>query len=973
VRVHEIVRCKSADSLRQVKEVRVEKEIYDYTSEIDEDRVIVDVDQIVKDAEIEEYADSPSIEQLSKSVGEKGSEVFDAFQRGLSHNNEEKIANSTEQQVNMQFEGSRDKNAVEERPQVEYIPSYSKFQKLKERKKIAQSDDSDVDNSRNTASSNNIHHTVAKKPIDRQSGLIRQGLTSNAVLEMVTPIGQQMMEQKAPMQILTECRKEARSSPSGSPHSSPRDRLSPRLHLRANAGLKHELSNQKLKKAEILFPEESSKMYKVHFPQEKPVKTEKHYKVSGPVEPDSVRYQYKHDAFGNKTYLKKLSRPYNYSRSDNITTRSQYTSPQVVYQNKDPRTMNTKALASSMIIRHLGASDRRSSDRMTGHSGAYPVWVVSQDAENSDTTDYVKFTKPFEKDTVSSNWQSESKRQQYHIRQFAVELPEKTHSVGSSSESRSRYLDGEAGKNSHGTLPVYHLANENIQGDELDARRVEWLNQYNGGYFPLKAEGHALQVEERSTQSSKATQPIITQIQAKVPNASRPGSRQMENIVTAPPMQNLSRPVSACSHSSSRLGSANSKRSTRSRSRSRTKEAVDGIFAVNDFSHYCFDDNPTLEEDYQLQRKTNAAVDIQRIFRGYMARKYARNLKVLEKERQKRAAIKIQSSMRGYLARKRLMEERLSQRAPQINVDDWEKQYKGHLKKRDNERTMKAQARSREFAKLQVKQEERVRKVSASKDIYDIFHDKGPTKAQIKAAAITIQRYVRGWLVRKFYQKAKEKAMKRTLNFNGFLKSYMAHIERIMERHGVKDPKAVLAFNELLEYIESRNKYEVEYDRIVNGKTKGQDKVFTYEDIKKFFEACGHFPSRKEIEDSISVALKDVMEMKQHNYTKAQIVEIAFQIYVPKGTKLTSTRKSTWMNPLVDGDEAAMIKLSKKINESTNLEKVFEFLSASKRDQVEMKERSITPDLLPLDAKLNGFEKSKDNPVRKVSKVKKSK
>ena len=42
------------------------------------------------------------------------------------------------------------------------------------------------------------------------------------------------------------------------------------------------------------------------------------------------------------------------------------------------------------------------------------------------------------------------------------------------------------------------------------------------------------------------------------------------------------------------------------------------------------------------------------------------------------------------------MEERLSQRAPQINVDDWEKQYKGHLKKRDNERTMKAQARSRE-------------------------------------------------------------------------------------------------------------------------------------------------------------------------------------------------------------------------------------------------------------------------------------
>ena len=47
--------------------------------------------------------------------------------------------------------------------------------------------------------------------------------------------------------------------------------------------------------------------------------------------------------------------------------------------------------------------------------------------------------------------------------------------------------------------------------------------------------------------------------------------------------------------------------------------------------------------------------------------------------------------------------------------------------------------------------------------------------------------------------------MRRTLDFNGFLKSYKAHIERIMARHGVEDPKAVLAFNELLEYIEARN------------------------------------------------------------------------------------------------------------------------------------------------------------------------
>lgn len=60
---------------------------------------------------------------------------------------------------------------------------------------------------------------------------------------------------------------------------------------RSNAGLKTDHSNQKLRNAEIVFPAESPRLYKVHFPKEKPAKTERHYKISGPVTPDSVRYQ----------------------------------------------------------------------------------------------------------------------------------------------------------------------------------------------------------------------------------------------------------------------------------------------------------------------------------------------------------------------------------------------------------------------------------------------------------------------------------------------------------------------------------------------------------------------------------------------------------------------------------------------------------------------------------------------------------
>ena len=40
--------------------------------------------------------------------------------------------------------------------------------------------------------------------------------------------------------------------------------------------------------------------------------------------------------------------------------------------------------------------------------------------------------------------------------------------------------------------------------------------------------------------------------------------------------------------------------------------------------------------------------------------------------------------------------------------------------------------------------------------------------------------------------------------------------------------------------------------------------------------------------------------------TEKEVIEITFMIYVPQGSnlRLEDTRKSTWLNPLVDGKEA---------------------------------------------------------------------
>ena len=48
----------------------------------------------------------------------------------------------------------------------------------------------------------------------------------------------------------------------------------------------------------------------------------------------------------------------------------------------------------------------------------------------------------------------------------------------------------------------------------------------------------------------------------------------------------------------------------------------------------------------------------------------------------------------------------------------------------------------------------------------------------------------------------------------------------------------------------------------------------------------------------------DITSIEDHSFIKSDVVEISFQIYVPRGTKLENTRQSTWMNPLIKGEEA---------------------------------------------------------------------
>ena len=73
--------------------------------------------------------------------------------------------------------------------------------------------------------------------------------------------------------------------------------------------------------------------------------------------------------------------------------------------------------------------------------------------------------------------------------------------------------------------------------------------------------------------------------------------------------------------------------------------------------------------------------------------------------------------------------------------------------------------------------------------------------------------------------------------------------------------------------------------------------------------------------------------------TKAEAVEVLFQIYVPKGTKmkLSDVRKSTWLNPLDDGRDI-MQMLSKKDLEQTNLLKCLEVVAGAGKESDEIQD-----------------------------------
>lgn len=83
---------------------------------------------------------------------------------------------------------------------------------------------------------------------------------------------------------------------------------------------------------------------------------------------------------------------------------------------------------------------------------------------------------------------------------------------------------------------------------------------------------------------------------------------------------------------------------------------------------------------------------------------------------------------------------------------------------------------------------------------------------------------------------------------------------------------------------------------------------------------------------------------KERGLRKAEAVEVVFHIYIPKGTGLTlaDVRKSSWMNPLVNGQDVNKV-LSKKDLKFTSLDKVFKMIADSRKERSLAEESTRDP------------------------------
>ncbi|GFS11314.1 abnormal spindle-like microcephaly-associated protein homolog [Elysia marginata] len=329
------------------------------------------------------------------------------------------------------------------------------------------------------------------------------------------------------------------------------------------------------------------------------------------------------------------------------------------------------------------------------------------------------------------------------------------------------------------------------------------------------------------------------------------------------------------------------------------------------------------------QKEAAAAVDIQRIFRGYVARSVYKNLlseEIKRKEDERRAAVKIQSMYRGHISRK----QAIYNRSP-LNPDliKWSKDVKTIQDENSQKRQVKMEALANEMSENHRVAAQKISTIGPHVEVYDIYHPKktGPTKKELNQAAIKIQKFVRGWMIRRKMEKLSRKAVWYGSNFQKMVKEYKTMLKRVQHQHGVDKASTPFSISDMNNYIDTRRRYESVFEK----KSFGGE--LEHGDIEAFFRECDLYPSQAEVEEAMDVTMRGQSSKRDSKgLKKKELMDMIFYIYTPSATQLKGTRQSTWMSPIIEGQEARKL-LGSEFVEPAPLAPCAKLVIDTKREQ----------------------------------------
>uniref|UniRef100_A0A803XYU6 IQ motif containing M n=1 Tax=Meleagris gallopavo TaxID=9103 RepID=A0A803XYU6_MELGA len=199
---------------------------------------------------------------------------------------------------------------------------------------------------------------------------------------------------------------------------------------------------------------------------------------------------------------------------------------------------------------------------------------------------------------------------------------------------------------------------------------------------------------------------------------------------------------------------------------------------------------------------------------------------------------------------------------------------------------------------LSLQTQKKLKKNVTHSEVFEAVCDskKHPRNREELKAVICIQRYVRGWLVRRAYKRVKIKSASHGSSLLAAVKCYRSMMARIKSRAGVLDLSTPLHYFELEEWMDKKKFYEAMFSKREFGQKMDRD------NLPEFFRDCGYFIPASGVQRILQLVFP-ASATTVRNIRKHQAVEMAFTMFPPLGAKVKNviTVPLPWLHPLMDG------------------------------------------------------------------------